>query len=283
MRFSSAGGANSLSRRSFEEALLPAAQAQRNEDRAARRARAISQGYGSTRPSPRERAEEVHRKRCLFSSRRSADGLSLPGRRRTRALRRRRSRERANSSKPRSGPSIGSWISSTMIPPATTIAHQKRIPADWLSESGIDAFAFYGTYSHFRDYIVRGARGRYAFLTEPRIARGGRCFFRCIRVSTTRGLRRMVSRCRATTARRSTTISVLRATPAPTAYRHELERVAGDHRDRACGDVGRSVSLPAKTRRVHRASRDQFPTAAGTMTTQSPLPRRRSVLRDDPR
>jgi hypothetical protein len=45
-------------------------------------------------------------------------------------------------------------------------AHRKRIPADWLAQRGVDAFAFYGTYAQFREYNYDVLGPRYAFLVE---------------------------------------------------------------------------------------------------------------------
>jgi hypothetical protein len=42
----------------------------------------------------------------------------------------------------------------------------KRIPQEWLRTPGVDAFGFYGTFSHFRDHRYEDLKGRFRYLTE---------------------------------------------------------------------------------------------------------------------
>jgi hypothetical protein len=55
-------------------------------------------------------------------------------------------------------------------------AKRKRIPTDWLAQSGIDAFAFYGTYAQFREYSYEVLAPRYAYLVDQ-AHRAGRKMF----------------------------------------------------------------------------------------------------------
>jgi hypothetical protein len=49
---------------------------------------------------------------------------------------------------------------------AATIAEQKQIPIDWLAAPGVDAFAFYSTFSHFRAHRYEELAGRYRHLVS---------------------------------------------------------------------------------------------------------------------
>lgn len=42
----------------------------------------------------------------------------------------------------------------------------KRIPADWLAVDGIDAFAFYSTFSHFRAHRYEELKGKYNYIVQ---------------------------------------------------------------------------------------------------------------------
>lgn len=45
-------------------------------------------------------------------------------------------------------------------------AREKHIPADWLATPGVDSFAFYSTFSHFREHEYAALVGRYRYLTN---------------------------------------------------------------------------------------------------------------------
>jgi hypothetical protein len=55
-------------------------------------------------------------------------------------------------------------------------AKRKRIPTDWLAQTGVDAFAFYGTYAQFREYSYDVLGPRYAYLVDQAHGAGRKMF-----------------------------------------------------------------------------------------------------------
>ncbi len=49
---------------------------------------------------------------------------------------------------------------------AGDLDREKRIPQDWLQTSGVDCFAFYSTFSHFRAHEYKDLAGKYRYLTK---------------------------------------------------------------------------------------------------------------------
>lgn len=60
------------------------------------------------------------------------------------------------------------WIVDTIAHDAKAAGTdgEKRIPADWLSTPGVDAFGFYSTFSNFRAHTYEQLIGKYRYLTE---------------------------------------------------------------------------------------------------------------------
>ncbi|MHC4502595.1 MAG: glycoside hydrolase family 99-like domain-containing protein [Planctomycetota bacterium] len=48
----------------------------------------------------------------------------------------------------------------------------KRVPAEWLAAPGVDAFAFYSTFSHFRAHRYKDLAGKYRYITRLAHAAG---------------------------------------------------------------------------------------------------------------